>query len=166
MENEFETVDSLNNETEVVPNDNQQTEVDVEKLKETNSKLYARTKEAEAELKKLRSQPKTEAKSVPTTNANYVSREELDLAIIQTKNGYDDELIDNLKVISKGKGVSLIQAQEDPLFKLMLTQKEAEMKKAQSNLGASKGSTSNNAKKIGEMTREEHQAFVLEQMAN
>jgi len=161
MENEFETIDSLNNETEEVTNDNQQPEVDVEKLKETNSKLYARAKEAEAELKKLRSQPKP-AQSVPSTNANYVSREELDLAILRTSKGYDDESIDNLQVISKGKGISLIQAQEDPLFKLMLEKKELDMRKAQSNLGASKGSTSNQARKIAEMTRDEHRAYVAE----
>lgn len=167
MENEFETIDSLNNENEVVNNNDSSQEIDVEKLKETNSKLYARAKEAEAELKRLRSQPKAEAKSVPSTNnTNFVSREDLDLAILQTKNGYDEELIDNLKVISKGKNVSLIQAQEDPLFKLMLEKKEQEMRKAQATLGASRGSTSTTSKKVSEMSREEHMAYVREQMGN
>lgn len=161
MQDDFETLDSLNQDiTEEVTSG--EPTIDVEKLQETNSKLYARAKEAEAELKRLRSQPKPKAESVSTTNANYVSREELDLAILRTSKGYDDEAIDNLQVISKGKGISLIQAQEDPLFKLMLAQKESDMRKAQSNLGTSKGSTSNQARKIGEMTEEEHRAYVRE----
>lgn len=165
MENEFETIDSTNNETELENVTESQPEVDVDKLTEINSKLFARAKKAEEELKKLRSQPKAETKSVPSTNT-YVSREELDLAILQTKNGYDEELIDTLKTISKGKGVSLIQAQEDPLFKLALEQKEAEIKKSKAQLGASRGSTSTPAKTVKGMTREEHIAYVKEFMSN
>lgn len=157
MPDEIQDVDLTNYEEEVT-NDSQP-EVDVEKLKETNSKLYARAKQAEAELKQLRQAPKPVAESVPTNNT-YVSREELDLAILQTKNGYDEETVENLKVISKGKGVSLLQAQEDPLFKLMLAQKEQERKQTQAKLGTSRGSSSTKAVKIESMSREEHMAYV------
>lgn len=157
MENEIQDVDLTNYEEEVT-NDSQP-EVDVEKLKETNSKLYARAKQAEQELKNLRSQAKPQAESVPTNNT-YVSREELDLAILQTKNGYDEEAIEHLKVISKGKGVSFLQAQEDPLFKLLLEKKEREMKQTQAKLGTSRGSSSTKQVKIAEMSREEHMAYV------
>jgi hypothetical protein len=158
MENEIQDVDPTNYNEEVTNDDSHQ-EIDVEKLKETNSKLYARAKQAEQELKNLRSQAKPVAESVPTNNT-YVSREELDLAILQTKNGYDEETVENLKVISKGKGVSLLQAQEDPLFKLMLAQKEQERKQTQAKLGTSRGSSSTKAVKIESMSREEHMAYV------
>lgn len=157
MENEIQDVDLTNYEEEVT-NDNSQPEVDVEKLKETNSKLYARAKQAEQELKALRSQSK-QAESV-TTNNTYVSREDLDLAILKTAKGYDEAEIETLSTISKGKGISLIQAQEDELFKLLLDKKAAEKRASQAKLGTSRGSSSTQEQKVASMTREEHMAYV------
>ncbi len=158
MQDDTETLDSLNQDiTEEVSTG--ESTIDVEKLQETNSKLYARAKQAEQELKALRQQAKPVVESVPTNNT-YVSREELDLAILQTKNGYDEETVEHLKVISKGKGVSLLQAQEDPLFKLMLDKKEQERKQTQAKLGTSRGSSATKQVKIAEMSREEHMAYV------
>lgn len=157
MENEIQDVDLTNYEEEVT-NDNSQPEVDVEKLKETNSKLYARAKQAEQELKALRSQSK-QAESV-TTNNTYVSREDLDLAILKTAKGYDESEIETLSTISKGKGISLIQAQEDELFKLLLDKKAAEKRASQAKLGTSRGSSSTQEQKVASMTREEHMAYV------
>lgn len=157
MENDIQEVDLTNYNEEV--NDNEsQPEVDVEKLKETNSKLYARAKQAEQELKALRSQAKS-TESVSTNN-NGVTREELDLAILKTAKGYDESELSTLAAIAKGKGISLIQAQEDELFTLLLDKKAAEKKASQAKLGASRGSSSTQVKKIESMSREEHMAYV------
>lgn len=167
MENDIQEVDLTNYNEEV--NDNEsQPEVDVEKLKETNSKLYARTKQAEQDKKELLAKLKEyESKGVHSTQtSDSVSREDLDLAILRTVKGYDDDSIEQLKVISKGKGVSLIQAQEDELFKLALSKKEADKKATQAKLGASRGASSTQAQKISEMSREEHMEYVKKMMGN
>lgn len=168
MDNEIQELDLIN-ETEEVTIDESQPELDVDKLKETNSKLYARAKQAEKDKKELLERIKAlENKDVPSTtnNQNFVSREDLDLAILKTAKGYDDEEIEQLQVISKGKGISLIQAQEDALFKLLIDKKTAERKAAKAKLGASNGSSQTQVKKIKEMSREEHMAYVKEMMNN
>ena len=162
MTQEFENIDSINNENEEVTFEETTPEVDVEKLKETNSKLYTRTKNAENELKEARMRLKELESKASINNKSFVSKEDLDLAIIKNSKGYDDETIEQLQVISKGKGISLIQAQEDSLFKLLLEKKEREVKETQAKLGSSKGASSTQSQKISEMTREEHMAFAKE----
>ena len=133
-------------------------EVDVEKLQESNKRLYARAKEAEAELKKLKVQPKSQVPNVQAQN-NY----ETDL--LKVAKGYDDELLGQLSVIAKGKGVSLINAQEDPMFKLILDKREQESKKEKAKLGASKGSAQFKPVETKGMSRDEHRQWAKEQMA-
>jgi hypothetical protein len=60
--------------------------------------------------------------------------------LLRTTKGYDDDALAQLEVIAKGKGISLIQAQDDPLFTGYLEKQEAEKKAQAAKLGASKGS--------------------------
>lgn len=130
--------------------------VDVEKLKETNRRLYARLKEAETEVKKIKS---TSAQKTSNSKpANY----EADL--LRVAKGYDDELIGTLEVISKGSGKTLIQAQEDPMFKLLLAKIQEEERANKAKLGASKGSSQHQAVSIKNMTPAEHKEYVKEMM--
>lgn len=157
MNEEFETIDSLNDEQVI---EIEQASPDVEKLKDTNAKLYERAKKAEAELRALKNAPKPDVKE-PTTN-QYVSKEEYEVDLLKTAKGYDDETIDHLKAIAKGKGMSLINAQADPLFSLVLAKKEDEAREAKSKLGASKGSGTNTPVAMNKLSREDHMKLVKE----
>ena len=76
----------------------------------------------------------------------------------------DDENISQLKAIAKGKNISLLEAEKDPLFVSYFEKVQKEKKSEQAKLGASKGSTYKESKpefKSG-LTREEHMALWKE----
>lgn len=96
-----------------------------------------------------------------TLETNYLTREE---GILIAK-GMDDEALNQLKVIAKGKGVSLLEAEKDPLFTTYFEKVQKEKRAEQAKLGASKGSAYKETKaefKPG-LTREEHMALWKEQ---
>lgn len=102
------------------------------------------------------------AQPVPkqTLQENYLTREE---GILIAK-GMDDENLSQLKVIAKGKGISLLEAEKDPLFVSYFEKSQKEKKSEQAKLGASKGSSYKETKpefKSG-LTREEHMALWKE----
>lgn len=91
---------------------------------------------------------------------NYLTREE---GILIAK-GMDEEALNQLKVISKGKNIGLLEAEKDPLFVAYFDKVQKEKKSEQVKLGASKGSTYKESKpefKSG-LTREEHMALWKE----
>lgn len=69
---------------------------------------------------------------------NVLSREE---AFLIAK-GMDEEGINQLQVIAKGKGISLLDAEKDPMFVAYNEQRIKDKKAEQARLGASKGSGS------------------------
>ncbi len=96
-----------------------------------------------------------------TLETNYLTREE---GILIAK-GMDDEALNQLKVIAKGKGVSLLDAEKDPLFTTYFEKVQKEKRAEQAKLGASKGSAYKETKaefKSG-LSREEHMALWKEQ---
>lgn len=95
-----------------------------------------------------------------TLQENYLTREE---GILIAK-GMDDENISQLKAIAKGKNISLLEAEKDPLFVSYYEKVQKEKKSEQAKLGASKGSSYKESKpefKPG-LTREEHMALWKE----
>ena len=103
-------------------------------------------------------------KNPPKNINNTLSREE---AILIAKGRSEDEL-DLLHTIAKGKGVSLLDAEKNPLF-LAYEEKQAEEKKKEdARLGASKGSGYYEAKddfnKPG-LTNEEHKELWKKSMS-
>lgn len=73
-----------------------------------------------------------------TITNNTLSREE---AILIAK-GRSEEDLDLLHTIAKGKGISLLEAEKNPLFTAYEEKKAEEEKKEKARLGASKGSNS------------------------
>lgn len=96
--------------------------------------LAARAKKAEEKLKKLA--PHTEEKKDITSSLNEQQIQE----VVLRSQGFSSELLDHLKVVAKMRGKSLIEAQDDPIFKSIKSEIEAEKKKEQANLPPSKGS--------------------------
>lgn len=91
----------------------------------------------EEQLKKAEPQKPVDKEVQPST---YVTKDEYEEGILRTSKGYSDEDLNVLKVISKGKGVTVLQAEQDPMFKLHLEKKADEERKAKAQLGASRGS--------------------------
>lgn len=107
--------------------------VELEKAKKAISQLTARAKRAEDEAKKNKIPSDTKAQPNLT---NTLSREEA----VLIAQGYDLETLNQIQVIAKGKGVSLLEAEKDPLFVSYKEKKDAEAKAEKAKLGASKGS--------------------------
>lgn len=71
--------------------------------------------------------------------------------------GYTDEAIDYLKILSKGAGVSLKEAEENELFQAFQEKQDAEKKSRKAQLGASRGSAMKKSVDMSKMSPEEHQ---------
>jgi len=112
---------------------------ELEKARKAISQLTARAKKAEDELRNIKTSKETKADSNLT---NTLSREE---AFLIAK-GYDDESLNQIQVIAKGKGISMLDAEKDPLFISYKEKKDAEAKAEKAKLGASKGSGQKEAK--------------------
>ena len=138
-------------EDSVVDTETEDTAVeDTEKLKEANKRLFERAKKAEAEAKEL----KTKAKAQPEVQPAQVDSDELRLIA----RGLSDEEIEQAKVISKGKGISLVDSLKDPMFISYQKDFKEQQRKEKAKLGASKGSSQEDEQPIVKsgMTTEEH----------
>ena len=145
-------------------------EVDVEKLLETNKKLYARAKEAEAEAKRVKEleaeveklkQPK-ETATVPAGDNNTakdtVSREE----VILFAKGFTEAQVEGLKKISKVEGTGLLATAESDLYKAWNESQEKRRVSESSELPVSGGSPKPPKKidfKTPGLTDEQHRAL-------
>jgi hypothetical protein len=159
-----ETVDSTNDTEETVETTEEvvDTSEDIEKLKEQNRKLFERAKKAEGFVlkdghwvKKAQPKPTPVQPDKPVQTPDYITKSEYEEGILRTSKGYSDEDISVLNVIAKGKGISILQAEQDPMFKLHRDSKAEEDRKAKAQLGASKGSGTTGTRKEP-ATREEH----------
>lgn len=115
-------------------------------------------KKLEDEVKKL--QPK-EVKEVQPSP--YITKSEYEEGILRTSKGYGDEDIAVLNIISKGKGVSILQAEQDPMFKLHMDSKAEADRRTKAQLGASRGSDSHGGQKET-MSRDEHMEMWKEKL--
>lgn len=109
--------------------------VDVRESQEFKDVL-ARAKKAEAALKDIKSKPEAAPQNI---NSDSLSAEDVDTKILQSQ-GMSEELIGSLKDIAKVKGISILAAQEDEIFKVIKDKAEKADKNAKASLGASKGS--------------------------
>lgn len=163
----YETVDSPNDtgdEPVQTPADDgaKSPEATIKHLQEQNAKLFERAKKAEGFVKDEDGnwvkkpepvvQPKPEPK--PQSTPPTVSPEELRLIA----HGMSDEEIEQVKVIAKGKGVTLPEALKDPLFVAFQKDFQEQKKKEEAKLGASKGSDEATKDEVKSgLTREEHE---------
>ena len=154
-----ETTETNESEDATLPDDKQlETAIAQKKHWREKALKEAETrKKLEAELERVK--PK-EVKEVQPSSS-YITKGEYEEGILRTSKGYGDRDIEILNMISKGKGVSILQAEQDDVFKLHLARKADEDKNARAQLGASRGSSSSGNKKVPE-TREEHEAMWKE----
>ena len=129
---------------------------ELEKQRKANLDILARTRKAEAELKKLK-----EAQANPPVNSDPQLSDELKLIA----RGLSDEAIEKAKVIAKGKGIALTEAVKDPDFIVIQKDLEEKEKREEAKLGASKGSGETKEKVTGlesGSTRDEHKKAFKE----
>lgn len=133
--------DSTPTEEEVIDlTEKKDDDIDVDKLLDTNKKLYARAKAAEAEakrvkeledeLKKLKEQP------AESSTQDVVSKEE----VILFAKGFSLEEVEKLKTISKLEDTGLLASAESDVFKAWKATADARKKDEDSELEISKGS--------------------------
>lgn len=164
---EFEVAQEDEQVDEITEDLSEGTDVQEESVEDSED-WKARALKAEAILKrkqKKEAEPPKPAQEInqpqPTTDA--VTPEDL----LRTTKGYDDETLAQLKVIAKGKEISLFKAEEDPLFATYLEKKQADEKSAKAKLGASNSSGKTGSKKSFTspgLSPEEHKAMWKEKM--
>lgn len=152
-----ETLDDLNNSVE---NGEQP---DIEKLIETNKRLYARAKKAEEETKQLREKPKSDEAPKATQDSGLPVRTVLELR----KDGYSDAEILELEDESKKLNVPVSTLLSNDLFKKGLEAKRREAKIAQGTPTPSSrsGFFSEKGKSFSEMSADERRATFNARMA-
>jgi hypothetical protein len=127
-------------------------EAEVEKQRAIAENQRIRAEKAE---KKAKEAPKA------TKEDNTTDYPDVDERILRA-NGMPDELLKELKAVAKAREVSLIDAQNDSLFKLVKENYEKELKSKEASLGSSKGSGNASAKKTAStpgLSRDEHKAM-------
>ena len=118
--------------------------------------LSARAKKAEAKLKEQKPAPSPQPKTAKATPPSDVEE------IVLKANGMPEDLLSELKAVAAVRKVSLIEAQNDPLFKGIKDQFDRTQKEKQASLGASRSSGQTKPKKSFDtpnLSREEHQAM-------
>lgn len=162
-------IDQLNEEeeteldTEHIENEESDSEVDeVTKLRSENKKLVEiikRRKEKEAQGTQS-VKPQTININTKDTNQDTF-KEELKLLA----KGYSDEAVEYLKILSKGSGVSLKEAEENELFQAFQEKQETERKAKKAQLGASRGSSIKKSVDMSKMSPEDHQKAWAEMVS-
>jgi|GEM_PF-6594015 len=135
MENEKELeVNSNDTQEENEETSNEESSEEQETSQENPEELIKQIKELKGQKDYYQSQYK-KVKGKPKTT-EYLSRDEA-MLIAQ---GYNENDLETLNTISKGKGISLKEAKEDSLFKAYKGNVEKEEKSKEAQLGASGGS--------------------------
>lgn len=104
-------------------------------------------------------EPKGDEANKPNTQTG-LSREE---AILFSQ-GYTEKEVDLATKLSKLNGVSLLKATEDDYFKGQVESRKEEVKAGNAGLPASQGGGHTTETDSGDMTREEHQTFIADEM--
>lgn len=100
--------------------------------------VVARAKKAEAQLKATK-QTTQQTASQTLTNAPSNTTDDIDVKILKSQGTPQDE-IEVLQKIAKVNNTTVIDAKNDNLFKLYISNKEQQEKADKARLGASKGS--------------------------
>lgn len=132
------TNEDFNVEEETLEEEETTEDTTTEEPKEEDTVVISKEKFKAMQKKAIAYDASKKAPQRETITNNTLSREE---AILIAKGRNEDEL-DLLHTIAKGKGVSLLDAEKNPLFLAYEEKQAEEKKKEQARLGASKGSNS------------------------
>ena len=133
----------------------------IAKLSADNKKLFARLKRQESKDGGASSATqKTETATEKTETPTGLTRDE---AILFAK-GFDEAEVEHAQKVATLQGVKLTDAVKDPLFTTWKSNKEAEAKRVQAQLGTSKGARTTVKKTLDTpgLSDEDHKAMFQE----
>ncbi len=150
MENQYENLDSsneneqLDSSTEEVVEENPEVlKAKVAELEKVNKDLHGRATRAEQNLKKLAPTPKKEESEAPKPSENKEEYSLEDTIAIINDKVTEKEDIETVKKFAKLEGISIADALKSPIVKTILSTKAEERKTAQAtNTGVSRKATS------------------------
>jgi len=132
--------------------------VKLSEAEDAKRQITARAHKAEAELRALR------ARTVEAPPLNN-SEEALDARILKSQ-GMADDLLAELRIVAQVRKVSILEAQNDPIFLAIKAKKESEDKSSNASVGVSRGSGSAKTAKTmntAGLSDEDHKAMWLSQ---
>jgi hypothetical protein len=137
---------------------------------ETTEQLRARLAESEDKRKRLFARLQREKnKPAPAKPAPAPSKAEIPTGLsreegILFSKGFEDDEVEYAQKVAMLQGVKLTEAVKDPLFTTWKSNKDAETKKQQAQLGTSKGARTTVKKSIDSpgLSEEEHKAMFKE----
>ena len=129
-----ETFDDLGNHIE-------ESEVDIEKLVETNKRLFARAKKAEEELKSYKPKEKPEAKEKPSEELQFTDLKTREVLELRAE-GYSDAEILQLHEQASRFGTPISKLKDNPLIKEGMEALRKKAKAAQATPAPSSRSSS------------------------
>jgi len=134
------------------------TKSELTKLKRKALAYEAGKKEKVADVKEKQTVPQNTNAGLTREEAMLITRQE---AMLIAK-GYDEEDLDNLNIIARGKAIDLKTAQSDPLFVSYMEQKQKEIKSEKAKLSASRSSGISQGQTLVTpgMSEEDHKALV------
>jgi hypothetical protein len=152
-EEQEEQIEEETEETEETP---EETKEDSKDSKETLSDKE-RIAKAEAEAAKYRRLfEKAQKKPAQAQTTGGVSREEVEELLL--KKEYDEEELEEIKDLARGKNISYSEALATPLFQSWKAARDAEKRRSDASLGSSKGGSYSVNKGVP-TDRDEHRAY-------
>ena len=142
--------------------------VEVEETETEDESPEARLAHAEADANKYRRlyekaiKPKTEKVEAPQEQATSLNVEET----VLLAQGFQEELLTELKAVAQVRKISLIKAQNDPIFVAVKEKFEKDQKQEKASMPASRGSGGAKQKldfSTPGLTREQHMALTRSQ---
>lgn len=153
-ENTDAVVTSTDEEATIEPVADNTEEVEALKVKlaeaeEAKRQITARAHKAEEALKTAKTATQENKPENPFT------RQQAEELLLQTQ-GVDEKRLESLRLISKAKNITMIEAQKDELYTSLDETLKTKERAEKAALGASRGSGRQEKPKEGPLTREEH----------
>lgn len=134
-------------------------ELDVKTILAQKSHWREKAKKLEEEMNNLKAQiPKPEPEKPKETVVSTDDDWKRKIEFTVTHKEYDSEDIDKLITLSKGLGVDLDKAKEDPMFKAYYSAKQEKLSE-QGTTPQGRSPKVSPEKPVEQMTREEHEAY-------
>jgi hypothetical protein len=163
-----DNAEETSTETETV--DNEQSDEELEKIRQIAEDQKRRAEKAERKLRELQAQnkgiktePKSEEQKEVKTSGDSLTKEE---AILYAR-GLSEAEVERVKSIAKIEGESPLVAAESDYFKIWKEKEDKKREAQDTQLGASRGSAKSKPKKEAGspgLSRDEHKALVQEKM--
>lgn len=161
MTNEQENLQEEVLQTEDVSNVETESNDQEQEVESTQDDTITLSKSEYTKLKRQAIAYKSQKENQPAplkgkTGSSDINADELYLIA----KGYDDEALEQLRIIARGTGTGLKEARENPLFKNYEAKQKEEERRSKAKLGASNGSSygSNQPAIKPNMTVDEHKA--------